>query len=586
MMSWGDFFNDRQALSLTTLVRLCNSLDKKLGNSPDEIKKALRTLLSLAISRQTDYTTSLCSWHLTGEKLNHTFGRQALPMVWDFAEVFPFSGSSGDFGGALEWVSMVCELQSSLKLSPGQSQSASATHQLLANDVVQAVITDPPYYDSVPYAHLSDFFFVWMKRLIGDIYPDTFMMDTVPKEQEIVVDRPHELSKSTHNIEYYERELTSAFSESRRVLAPDGIGTVVFASKSTASWEAILRAMFSAGWVITGPSPPLTVMEARVSAQGQARLGSSIHLVCRPRESVDGSLVDSVGDWRDVLSELPIRIRSWLPRLASEGVVGADAIFACLGPALEIYSRYSRVETASGEQVSLKQYLEVVWAAVAREALGMIFEGADATGFEEDARLTAIWLWTLKAEGSENKTESVEKDDEDVESKTRTSNVGGFALEYDAARKISQGLGAHLEKMTSLAQVKGDQARLLSVRERSGYLFGREDKNALLPKGKSSVAQLDLFSSLVENPEADSTGWDGEIILEAGSTTLDRLHQTMLLFGVGRGEALRRFLVENGVGKDTRFWRLAQALSALYPSGSDEKRWVDGVLARKKGLGF
>jgi putative DNA methylase len=428
---------------------------------------------------------------------------------------------------------------------------------------------------------------LFLMHTLGNLYPDLLSGREVPKDEEIVVDRPHALSSSKKDVDFYERELTKAFAEGRRVLTPDGIGTIVFASKTTASWEAILQAMISAGWVITGSWPIDTEMENRVAAQGQARLGSSIHLVCRPRESIDGSLANSVGDWRDVLSELPTRIRSWLPRLAAEGVVGADAIFACLGPALEIYSRYSRVETASGELVSLKQYLEVVWAAVAREALGMIFEGADATGFEEDARLTAIWLWTLKAEGSEEKTENIEPDnDEDAETKTRTSNVGGYALEYDAARKIAQGLGAHLEKLTGLAQVKGDQARLLNVRERSGYLFGREDTNVLQPKGKSSVAQLDLFATLAENTETDSAGWDGEIALEAGSTTLDRLHQAMLLFGVGRGEALRRFLVENGVGKDTRFWRLAQALSALYPSGSDEKRWVDGVLARKKGLGF
>ena len=106
---------------------------------------------------------------------------------------------------------------------------------------------------------------------------------------------------------------------------------------------------------------------------------------------------DEIGDWRDVLQELPRRIHEWMPRLAEEGVVGADAIFACLGPALEIFSRYSRVEKASGETVTLKEYLEQVWAAVAKEALTMIFTGADTTGFEEDARLTAMWLWTLNA---------------------------------------------------------------------------------------------------------------------------------------------------------------------------------------------
>src|SRR5438552_6702270 len=139
-------------------------------------------------------------------------------------------------------------------------------------------------------------------------------------------------------------------------------------------------------------------MENRVSAQGQARLASSVHLVCRPREKSDGSVrTNEIGDWRDVLQELPRRIHEWMPRLAEEGVVGADAIFACLGPAVEIFSRYSRVEKASGEAVTLKEYLEQVWAAVAKEALVLVFRDADTTGFEADARLTAMWLWTLNA---------------------------------------------------------------------------------------------------------------------------------------------------------------------------------------------
>ena len=184
--------------------------------------------------------------------------------------------------------------------------------------------------------------------------------------------------------------------------SPDGIGIVVFASKTTTGWEAMLagdRSMRAGS--ITGSWPIDTEMEARLAAQESAALASSVHLVCRPRENPDGSVrTDEIGDWRDVLQELPRRIHEWMPRLAEEGVVGADAIFACLGPALEIFSRYSRVEKASGEAVSLKEYLEQVWAAVAKEALSMIFTGADATGFEADARLTAMWLWTLSTAAS------------------------------------------------------------------------------------------------------------------------------------------------------------------------------------------
>ena len=131
------------------------------------------------------------------------------------------------------------------------------------------------------------------------------------------------------------------------------------------------------------PSPPLSISSAAPVRTRTAR-----------------SATDEVGDWCDVLAELPQRIHDWLPGLAAEGVVGADAIFSCLGPALEIYSRYSRVEKASGEVVALKEYLEEVWAAVSREALGMIFSGADSAGLQEDARLTAMWLWTLSTGGN------------------------------------------------------------------------------------------------------------------------------------------------------------------------------------------
>ena len=162
--------------------------------------------------------------------------------------------------------------------------------------------------------------------------------------------------------------------------------------------------------------------------------------------------------------------------------------------------------------------------------------------------------------------------------------MSGFVLEYDAARKIAQGLGAHLEQLTSVVEVKADKARLLPVSERARHLFGKDEGRAPGKKRKA-VKQRTLFDE--EGVEAgDEVGWGELNVPQAGTTVLDRLHQAMILFAAGRGEALRRFLVEEGVGRDTRFWRLAQALSALYPPGTEEKRWVDGVLGRKKGLGF
>jgi hypothetical protein len=162
--------------------------------------------------------------------------------------------------------------------------------------------------------------------------------------------------------------------------------------------------------------------------------------------------------------------------------------------------------------------------------------------------------------------------------------LSGYVLEYDAARKIAQGLGAHLDRMPSLVTVKGDTARLLPVIERAPALLGQEAKPALATK-KDRVQQLSLFD-LPNAPAGASTPLGEWSAPPPGATVLDRLHQSMLLFAAGRGDALKRFLVDDGTGTDPRFWRLAQALSALYPPASDEKRWVDGVLGRKKGLGL
>jgi hypothetical protein len=275
-----------------------------------------------------------------------------------------------------------------------------------------------------------------------------------------------------------------------------------------------------------------------------------------------------------------------MPRLASEGVVGADAIFACLGPALEIFSRYSRVEKASGEQVTLKEYLEYVWAAVSKEALSMIFQDADATGLEEDARLSAMWLWTLSTDEPSprpNGHPSPLGRGEGGEGETTPPNTG-FTLEFDAARKIAQGLGVHLETLTSLIEIKGDKARLLPVSERVRFLFGKDSLDTQKKKKRKESQQLLLPG--MEEFEVEQ-GISGAIEVEnIGKTVLDRIHQTMLLFATGRSDAMKRFLVDDSVGQDQRFWKLAQALSAIYPPGTEEKRWIDGVLARKKGLGF
>jgi putative DNA methylase len=575
---WGDCFNSRQALALVTLQRLAEEMRvARVVDDSSDLADAVHTCGALIIDKLAQYNSSMCRWKATGENLVDTFGRQALPMVWDYAEANPFAGASGDFLSLVKWHADALEHTAKMMTGVrGTAIQASATVHPYPDDSVDAFVTDPPYYDSVPYSFLSDFFYVWLRRALVNTHPNLFAENLVPKDSEIVVDRPHELSDSTHDIDYYERELAKAFAEGRRILRSDGIGVIVFASKTTASWEAILKAVVDAGWTVTGSWPIDTEMATRVAAQGQARLASSVHLICRPRVDENGLPRVNVGEWRDVLTELPLRISAWLPRLAAEGVVGADAIFACLGPALEIFSRYSSVEKTSGEKVELREYLEQVWAEVAKQALNMIFEGADTAGLEEDARLTAMWLWTLRTDA-----------EADVDAAEKVERISGYELEYDAARKIAQGLGCHLDTLAHLVQIKGENATLLSAASRARYLFGKEEVNMPKKRGKAKPVQGDLFAALDLPSDEDIGREQAELDRPAaGKTTLDQLHQAMILFGAGRGAALKRFLVDDGVGANAQLWSLAQSLTALYPPQSEEKRWVDGVLARKKGLGF
>ena len=183
---------------------------------------------------------------------------------------------------------------------------------------------------------------------MGDVYPE-LLATLSPKEDECIVD---DAKGKDHS--FFMTTMSQALHEVARYVRPTGVGVVVFAHKSTSGWEAQLQSIIDAGWIITASWPIDTERGARLRAMDSAALASSVHLVCRPREDANVAVTEEVGEWRDVLSELPQRIHEWMPRLTAEGVVGADAIFACLGLALEIFSRYSRVEKSNGEPATLR----------------------------------------------------------------------------------------------------------------------------------------------------------------------------------------------------------------------------------------
>jgi putative DNA methylase len=590
--TWGDLFTPRQALALATFVRLVREAYEQVREETGDpgFARAVATCLAVAVSNLVHYSSAI-SFYALDHMISAFVQGSGLPMRPDFAEADPLMPKLvGGFDYALERVAQVLEREGGQGSRPGTVRQGSATALPLPDGFAPYVVTDPPYYAAVPYADLSDFCYVWLKRMLYDLHPDIFRTPLTPKDEEIIAYYVQPTSRQPKDNEFFERKMKEALAECRRVLWPDGLSVVLFAHKGTAGWEAMLNALVRAGWTVTASWPIETERGARMRAKDSAVLASSVFLVCRPRPEGAG-----VGDWRRVLAEMNRKVAEWLPRLEAEGIHGADAIFSCLGPALEVYSRYERVETAGGQVIALgdvrngkgqviqRGYLSYVWEAVAREALKVIFPEADPQGFEEDARLTALWLWTLlvKANGTISKEapDDLLEEDEEAEGAVQKKS-SGYALPYDDARLIIQALGAQedrLKRLGGILEVKGNTARLLPVAERRRYLLGDRPRGAMRPRPRKG--QQLLLEQMALEPEEGIT-------VEPGQSTLDRLHQAMLLFAEGRSEALRRFLVDEGVGRDGQFWRLADALSRLYPSTSQEKRWVDGVLARKKLLGL
>lgn len=599
MMQFGDLFTARQKLALTTLAGIIGRVELE----------AVRAPLAFALSKQADFNSSLARWANHMEKSVATFGRQALPILWDWCEATPLGGATGALGVAIDWICSTVRKLSGFAGTPVQVQEADACKLPLPDDAAAALFTDPPYYDAVPYADLSDFFYVWLKRALPE---DPLTREPLtPKECEIVQDETKRFDSRPKDRAFFEERMALAFAEGRRVLRDDGIGSVVFAHKTTEGWEALLSGMIKGGWTVSGSWPVTTEKPQRMRAQDSAALGSSVHLVCRPRPE-DAP----IGDWADVFRELPDRIGDWMERLSSEGVRGADLVFACIGPAMEIYSRYSRVEDAEGREIPLggnpeatepykRGFLAYVWEIVSRTALEQVLGTAEARArngaagaLEEDARLTALFLWTHQstslngapnAAGAESSEEDVsESADEDDDEASSGATKRGLTLIYDVVRRFCQPLGIHLDTWNGrIIETKKGIVRLLPVKERAEQLLGKDGASGvadMIERSRGEPIQL----SLLEDDRPRKTGRRGGTksaksapdeapTLAPGTTTLDRVHIAMLLQASGKSNALRTMLkAEAERGPD--FFRLANALSALYPRDSEEKRLLDAML--------
>lgn len=376
-------FTNRQLTALTTFSSLVAEAQAKAetdavaagivndhitlsagGSGARAYGEAVGVYLAFVIDKMTDYNSSICSWHNSGEKMRNTFGRQAIPMVWDYAEANPFCSSSGSYENMLDWVVRCVELlpaQGSAEVSQFDAQSDCGLRNIM-------VSSDPPYYDNIGYADLSDFFYVWMRQSLKNTYPKLFRTMLVPKAEELVA-TPYRFEGSTEKArDFFEDGMLHTCQQIYQYAREDIPVTIYYAYKQsdtdekadgakTAStgWETMLSAIIKAGFAITGTWPMRTEMANRSIASGTNALASSIVLVCRKRPA-DAPQATR----RSFIAELKRELRPALQKLQRSNIAPVDLAQSAIGPGMGVYSRYARVLEADGSPMTVRSALQII----------------------------------------------------------------------------------------------------------------------------------------------------------------------------------------------------------------------------------
>jgi putative DNA methylase len=382
-------FTSRQLVALTTISDLVGEAREQVyrhavavGLPDDDIPldnggagatayaDAVATYLGIIASKATVFHNTLSRWRAGEGKSAPAFGRQAIPMVWDFAEVNPFAGAGGDLSGVVDGT--VKALGNLPSAPAGYARQLDATEAV--NGVRQPlIVTDPPYYDNISYADLSDFFYVWLRRSLGDVYPNLFSTLLTPKGQELIA-TPYRFGGSKDEARrFFERGLGKAFASMRASQDPDYPLIVYYAFKqaemdeddsgeegdtavfASTGWETMLEGLLDAGFAITGTWPSRTEGATRMIAMGTNALASSIVLVCRPRET--GA---ALATRREFVAALKRELPEALRKLQHGNIAPVDLAQAAIGPGMAVFSRFSKVVDASGQPLSVRAALQLI----------------------------------------------------------------------------------------------------------------------------------------------------------------------------------------------------------------------------------
>lgn len=538
---WAKLFTPRQLVALGTFIRCTRAATDEMRKCdyPTDWIEAVQAYLAMGLDRLADRSSALCQPDPTPAQSGvlHTFHRFALPMNWDFIEGVTVESFSGGYLGSLEWVAKVIENARSLAGAPRPSVTAASAVTLRASDI-DIVVTDPPYYDAIPYSDLMDFFYVWLRRTLSGLSPAinaSFREELGPKwdhtrnDGELIDDASRFNNDASRSRRNYEDGMARAFGACHLALRPEGRLVIVFAHKQPNAWETLVSAMIRAGFVVDASWPIQTEMSNRTRALASAALSSSVWLVCRKRPE------DARPGWDNrVLEEMRDNIHGRLREFWDAGIRGPDFVWAATGPALEVYSKHPVVKKANdpGQIMAVSEFLREVRHLVVEFAVGRLFA---TDGVEDGGDLDDVTVYYLLHRNDFGFGQA----------------PAGACILYAQSCGLSEGSLVDRDLLVPVGGQKDDEADGDVEEEEVAEDFesgasGRE-------QGTTSAFRLRRFSER----RSKTLGLEVEGHPPA---LIDQLHRLMHLWQAGDVNRVNQYLDDRGLRRHQRFHQFVQAV--------------------------
>ena len=573
---WSDMFSPRQLLALGSFAAQTRVVGDLLRGDSSGIAEPVVAYLGCVLNRLADRSSVISQWTLDWDKIRNTFARFALPMCWDFAECVTINEASGGYPGQLELVAQYLDFALKSKVDGPSVDIVRRSATKLANDAgtLDAVVTDPPYYDSIPYSDLMDFFYIWLRRVLWGVTEQIEMVFSTPLspkwnheegDGELIDDSSRFGGNKASSKRSYEDGMAKAFQSACERLNETGRLVIVFANKSVDAWETLVGALIRGGAEVTASWPIQTEMPNRTRGNASAALSSSVWIVCRKRaataapgweEPVLERMKQVLFGRRDELGGINI-----LQYYFDLGIRGPDFIWAALGPALQAYSEHPFVKKTGGGMMTVREFLDEVRKLVLQFSLG------ELPGFRELQRET------------QGRGETVALD---PVTQYYLLHRAYFGLEPAPAGACILYANACGKNETELKVVWNilEQGGKSGAGKKGRPRKDAEEGEAVEPEEESSGSEYRLLD-WSERIESDSLG---ESRGGLPSPLIDKLHRLMALFQRNQAGEVQSLYESWGLASERAFPPLLQAIRELaFQDGNEtERRLVEALATQLK----